>query len=99
VVRKESFAGPGCSSGSRAAASVTLGVSALPRGAKTLLQRSSVSVAGLAQRVAWLPLGRDERDPQQFWLLVLGALSQTAPGVGGGEAVDGGPGAGQVGDH
>ena len=35
--------------------------------------RSSVSVAGLAQRVAWLPLGRDERDPQRFWLLVLGA--------------------------
>ncbi len=29
---------------------------------------------------AWLPLGRDERDPQRFWLLVLGALSQTAPG-------------------
>jgi len=37
------------------------------------LLRSSVSVAGLAQRVAWLPLGRDERDPQRFWLLVLGA--------------------------
>ena len=35
---------------------------------------------GLAQRVAWLPLGRDERDPQRFWLSVLGALNQTAPG-------------------
>ena len=55
-------------------------MSAPPRGAKTVLLRSSISVAGLAQRVAWLPLGRDERDPQRFWLLVLGALSQTAPG-------------------
>jgi LuxR family maltose regulon positive regulatory protein len=44
------------------------------------LLRSPISVAGLAQRVAWLPLGPDERDPQRFWLSVLDALSQTAPG-------------------
>ena len=34
--------------------------------------------AGAARRVTGV--GRDERDPQRFWLLVLGALSQTAPG-------------------
>jgi len=34
--------------------------------------------AGAARRVA--AVGADERDPQRFWLLVLGALSQTAPG-------------------
>ena len=27
-----------------------------------------------------MPAGRDERDPQHFWLAVLGALRQTAPG-------------------
>jgi len=30
--------------------------------------------------VAWVPVGRDERDPQRFWLAVLGALRQTVPG-------------------
>src|SRR6266571_2134110 len=79
LVRKESFparavrAARGGGAGHR-------GVSAPPRGGKTVLLRSSISVAGLAPRVAWLPLGRDERDPQRFRLSVLGALSQTAPG-------------------
>jgi len=27
-----------------------------------------------------VPVGRDERDPQRFWLAVLGALRQTVPG-------------------
>ena len=38
--------------------------------------------AGLAERAAWVPVERDERDPQRFWLAVLDALRQTAPGSG-----------------
>jgi hypothetical protein len=52
--------GPGCSSGSRWRRGSPWGVDP-PRGAKTVLLRPSIRVAGLAQRVAWLPLGRDER--------------------------------------
>ena len=33
-----------------------------------------------ARHAAWVPAGRDERDPQRFWLSVLGALRTTAPG-------------------
>src|SRR6516165_10030904 len=47
---------------------------------KTVLLRSWIGGAGLAGRVAWVPVGRDERDPQRFWLAVLGALRQTVPG-------------------
>ena len=39
-----------------------------------------IGQAGLADHAAWVPIGRGERDPQQFWLSVLGALRQTAPG-------------------
>ena len=35
---------------------------------------------GLAESAAWVPVGRYERDPQRFWLSVLGALRQTVPG-------------------
>src|SRR5206468_6077069 len=31
-------------------------------------------------RAAWVPVGLDERNPQRFWLAVLGALRQTVPG-------------------
>jgi LuxR family transcriptional regulator, maltose regulon positive regulatory protein len=47
---------------------------------KTVLLRSWISEAGLGERVARVSPRRDERDPQQFWLSVLGALRQTAPG-------------------
>src|SRR5215469_13612707 len=47
---------------------------------KTVLLRSWMDQAGLAGRAAWVPVGRDERDPQHFWLAVLGALRATAPG-------------------
>jgi len=47
---------------------------------KTVLLRSWISEAGLGGRAAWVSARRDERDPQQFWLSVLGALRQTAPG-------------------
>src|ERR1700749_61543 len=35
-----------------------------------------------AARAAWVPVARGERDPQRFWLSVLRALRQTAPGSG-----------------
>ena len=55
-------------------------VSAPPGSGKTVLLRSWIAEAGLAERAAWVPVERDERDPQRFWLSVLGALRQTAPG-------------------
>jgi len=55
-------------------------VSAPAGSGKTVLLRSWISEAGLAQRAAWVPVGRDERDPQRLWLAVLGALRQTVPG-------------------
>jgi LuxR family maltose regulon positive regulatory protein len=61
------------------AARVTL-VSASPGSGKTVLLRSWINAAGLAKSAAWVALGRDERDPQRFWLAVLDALRQTAAG-------------------
>ena len=55
-------------------------VSAPPGSGKTVLVRSWINHAGLADCAAWVAAGRGERDPQQFWLSVLGALRQTAPG-------------------
>jgi LuxR family maltose regulon positive regulatory protein len=55
-------------------------VSAPPGSGKTVLLRSWISQAGVAERAAWVPVGRDERDPQRFWLSVLAALRQTGPG-------------------
>ena len=80
------------------AARVTV-VSAPPGSGKTVLLRSWISQAGLAERAAWVPAGRGERDPQRFWLSVLGALRQTAAGVGAGAGTDGGAGSGRVGDR
>ena len=45
-----------------------------------MLLRSWISRAGLAERAAWVPAGRGERDPQRFCLSVLQALHQTAVG-------------------
>jgi LuxR family transcriptional regulator, maltose regulon positive regulatory protein len=56
-------------------------VSAPPGSGKTVLLRSWISGSGLAERAAWVPVGRGERDPQRFWLAVLGALRQTRPGL------------------
>jgi LuxR family transcriptional regulator, maltose regulon positive regulatory protein len=55
-------------------------VSAPPGSGKTVLLRSWISQSGVAGRVAWVPAGRGERDPQRFWLSVLAALRQTAAG-------------------
>ena len=55
-------------------------VSAPPGSGKTVLLRSWISQAGLAGHAGWVQAGRDERDPQRFWLAVLGALRATVPG-------------------
>jgi LuxR family transcriptional regulator, maltose regulon positive regulatory protein len=57
-------------------------VSASAGSGKTVLLRSWIGEAGLAGRAAWVPIGRDERDPQRFWLSVLDALRQTSAGAG-----------------
>jgi LuxR family transcriptional regulator, maltose regulon positive regulatory protein len=57
-------------------------VSAPPGSGKTVLLRSWIGEAGLADRAAWVAVGREERDPQRFWLAVLGALRQTSAGSG-----------------
>ncbi len=62
-----------------ASARVTV-ISAPPGSGKTVLLRSWIGAAGLAERAAWVPVGRGERDPQHFWLSVVGALRQTAGG-------------------
>src|SRR5215471_16276519 len=55
-------------------------VSAPPGSGKTVLLRSWIGQAGLADCAAWVAAGRGERDPQRFWLAVLAALRQTGPG-------------------
>jgi len=62
-----------------ASARVTV-LSAPPGSGKTVLLRSWIGEPGLADRAAWVPVGRGEQDPQRFWLLVLGALRGTAAG-------------------
>jgi len=47
---------------------------------KTLLLRSWAGDPDLAERAAWVPVQGEERDPQRFWLSVLGALRDTAAG-------------------
>ena len=55
-------------------------VSAPPGSGKTVLLRSWITEAGLTESAAWVPVGGDERDPQRFWLSVLGALRRTTAG-------------------
>ncbi len=47
---------------------------------KTVLLRSWIGGADLAGRVAWVDAGRYVRDPQSFWLSVVGALRGAGPG-------------------
>jgi LuxR family maltose regulon positive regulatory protein len=56
-------------------------VSAPAGSGKTVLMRSWVAEAGLARHAAWVPVDSQERDPRRFWLSVLGALRETAPGA------------------
>jgi LuxR family maltose regulon positive regulatory protein len=55
-------------------------VSAPPGSGKTVLLRSWIGEARLAECAAWVPVERDERDPQRLWLSVLDSLRQTVPG-------------------
>ena len=55
-------------------------MSAPPGSGKTVLLRSWIAEAAPSGRVASVAVGRDERDPQSFWLSVLGALRRTDPG-------------------
>ena len=64
-----------------ASARVTV-LSAPPGSGKTVLVRSWIGQRGLADRAAWIPVGRGEQNPQRFWLSVLGALRGTAAGSG-----------------
>jgi len=57
-------------------------VSAPAGSGKTVLLRSWIAEAGLTGRAAWVAARREERNPQRFWLSVLGALRQTGPGAG-----------------
>jgi LuxR family transcriptional regulator, maltose regulon positive regulatory protein len=57
-------------------------VSAPAGSGKTVLLRSWIAEAGQAGRAAWVAAGREERDPQRFWLSVFRALRQTGPGAG-----------------
>jgi LuxR family transcriptional regulator, maltose regulon positive regulatory protein len=61
-----------------ASARVTV-LSAPPGSGKTVLLRSWITEAGLADSAAWVPV--DERDPQRFWVSVVGALRQTTRGA------------------
>src|ERR1700748_3330981 len=80
-----------------ASARVTV-VSAPPGSGKTVLLRSWIGEAGLGENAAWVSVGPGERDPQQFWLSVLGTLRRTSAGAGLVEAVAAaaGPGGGGV---
>jgi LuxR family transcriptional regulator, maltose regulon positive regulatory protein len=55
-------------------------VSAPAGSGKTVLVRSWIAEAGLAQRTAWVQVDRQEHDPQRFWIAVADALRGAAAG-------------------
>jgi LuxR family transcriptional regulator, maltose regulon positive regulatory protein len=55
-------------------------ISAPAGSGKTVLIRSWVAEAGLARHTAWVAVDSEERDPQEFWISVAGALRGTAAG-------------------
>jgi LuxR family maltose regulon positive regulatory protein len=55
-------------------------VSAPAGSGKTFLLRSWIAAEGLGERVAWVSVGREEHDPQAFWLSVLDSLRATRVG-------------------
>jgi LuxR family maltose regulon positive regulatory protein len=55
-------------------------VSAPAGSGKTVLLRSCIAEAGLAEHVAWVPVQGGERDPQRFWISVADALRDTTAG-------------------
>ena len=63
-----------------AGASRVTQITAPPGSGKTLLLRSWIGEAGLAERAGWVSVQREERDTQRFWISVIEALGATAPG-------------------
>ena len=57
-------------------------VSAPAGSGKTVLLRSWIGEAGLADRAAWVSVEREERDPQRFWMSVVDALRRHVAGSG-----------------
>jgi LuxR family transcriptional regulator, maltose regulon positive regulatory protein len=55
-------------------------VSAPAGSGKTFLVRSWIEAEGLGDRAAWVSVGRQEHDPQAFWLSVLDSLRGTRVG-------------------
>jgi len=55
-------------------------VSAPAGSGKTFLLRSWIAAEGLGDRAAWVSVGRQEHDPQTFWLSVLDSLRGTRIG-------------------
>jgi LuxR family maltose regulon positive regulatory protein len=55
-------------------------VSAPAGSGKTFLLRSWIAAEGVGERVAWVSVGRGERDGQAFWLSVLDSLRRTCVG-------------------
>jgi len=66
-------------------------ISAPAGSGKTVLLESWIREVGLADRAARVSAGRDERDPQRFWLQVLQALRGTVPGAALVQAVSAAP--------
>src|SRR6201996_1076232 len=62
-----------------ASARVTV-ISAPPGSGKSVLLRSWIGEADLMDSTGWVSVGRDDRDPQRFWLSALGALRLTSAG-------------------
>jgi LuxR family maltose regulon positive regulatory protein len=56
-------------------------ISAPAGSGKTVLMRSWIAGAGLARHAAWVPVDSAERDPQEFWISVAGALRGPAAGA------------------
>jgi len=55
-------------------------ITAPPGSGKTMLLRSWIGEAGLAERAGWVSVQRQERDAQRFWISVIDAVGATAPG-------------------
>jgi LuxR family maltose regulon positive regulatory protein len=55
-------------------------LSAPPGSGKTILLRSWIDDAGLAESAAWVAVGRELLDPQRFWIAVADALRGTTAG-------------------
>jgi LuxR family maltose regulon positive regulatory protein len=55
-------------------------VSAPAGSGKTFLLRSWIAAEGLGERAAWVTVGREEHDPQAFWMSVLDSLRGTRAG-------------------